>query len=1772
VEPVATGAFQPQQSGSELVQVLDRYLADLQTGQVPDRAQLLAAHPEIAAQLEQCLAGIEFIHHAARSPAGTTAQLGDFRIVREVGRGGMGVVYEAEQLSLKRKVALKVLRFGAVADAEVMKRFQREAETVARLHHTNIVPIFAVGCENGVHYYAMQLIEGRSLAAIVEESRQSLSTLAARDIARWGLQAAEALAHAHQRGVIHRDIKPANLLLDPEGVIWLTDFGLAKRADEVTLTLAGVLIGTPRYMSPEQAASVKQPVDHRTDVYSLGATLYELSTGQPVFQADTPHGVISQILNNEPVAPRQVQPGLPRDLETIILKCLNKEPARRFATAEALAADLRAFLEGRAIKARRPSLAERAVRWAKKQRQSALPAVIAAAATVLLVLGSIVGWGWYKEWRKGQIVLTTDGSGLEAEVLDDNDELVLPPFAVSATPQPTALPAGNYRVRLSAPGPLSEIYQLVIEQGVQQRYEVRLGDRQLWPPLEVTKGFEVVELDGRSDVILLTDTELRRMNGATGKDVWQRSLKEAAQVAGAARTDIEAAFVQSWFDGPGLDRVYRFRPWSARPAPELEGDGNPYLVWACQPNVCIRPWLLAVSANDGKVKWWYGSEHLTGKRDDTSFLTGAVCSPLVADVDGDGKPDLIATFGCVRNDKGPRPWVEAISGRTGRLIWRYAFDRDVEASAKTDDYRVDAGYASLVTEEGGRHIVVVMAGRCLVGLDLRTGKAVWPVRELNFVPFATPVIADLKGDGRPAWLLLKANPQRLNTEDLKLIALSIDGQPLWEHSVAPISQSSGSLPELEWPVVADLDGDGKPEVIVPYHNASLEQNGWVGIEVLDGATGQSRWRSRLSRGYRGAAEYTPIAHFAVGPDLDGDGCRDIFTAALIEERSDDPLHRLTRRLVVAASSGANGRLLWRKQLPLDQGSFGLSPLRWASSGADGRSQLAVSIIGTKVDYLRRETQVQRVAQTLLFSAADGRLQQRWRGVSRVETADFHGDGIPDLYCLRFETEKSAKLYGIRGDLPESRRLGTWQPAITGRPQEDGQTLSIVPPLPLGDLDGDGVPDIIVFHPLHWTDTNQPPTLCACSGKDGRRLWQVDALPGTTGPNTLASKCYSLECLDLDGHGRPEVVVTYRLGQEGGTNEGWLAVLSGPTGKVLWKRQLGGFTIRGNGWTSHTAHNAGQRPELVDLKGDGVLSFLMTVQTEMNRQELHALEALNGRLLWKHSLEPDWTVQALVPFEEVSSGNRTMDFLVTSRFERHDPPFTPSTFRTQEGFVRSQAQEVLTRFQIGRLNGQDGQSKWTWSGPEETECFQYPILADLFGDGRRSVCTLIHDRKRKRYQLLILDCQGQRHQTLDMKPSFDGLNRFQLGSHDLDGSGKEDLLVTGDGKVLALRAASRQLDAAVSLRWEWPMPEANGQIVDIRPAASGQGAVVVVRSAKALHGLDGPTGKPLWEAKLDLGVRGVFGWNAETPGVVLWPRDSPHDDSVDFQPSMRRLPDIRPAVSVIVKCSATVVPLESHIEGLDPSTGKVRWRCEGPGRATVLVPGANSNELPQVWFHTSLPVSTIVRRTLAVRANDQYGLPDVSPVAYEANPGDPWVVLPLPWEGQARSHRAQAIWPGAACLGLLAYFAWARRRRTFIGLTVCFVFIPVVVALLELRQYSGWIAPEQHYAWAAWYWIWPYTLSVAGTIAYGWIGVILIPLIVISLPAKWLGHGLCAIALCTLAVLLWIIISSAGPRENLPWWEQELNLPRGLTFSSPLVWMLAWLLWETRRGLGKSKAT
>jgi WD40 repeat protein/predicted Ser/Thr protein kinase len=321
---------------------------------------------------------------------GGLLRLGDYELLEEVARGGMGVVYRARQLSLNRVVALKVVLRGPVASAGFIQRFRHEAKVVASLRHPNIVTIYDVGEENGSHFLSLEFVEGRSFAELAKGQ-----PLTARRAAGYLKTIAEAVEHAHQRGVLHRDLKPSNILLDIFDQPRVTDFGLAKLLNQDgELTVAGQVLGSPNYMPPEQAAGKTSGAGPPSDVYSLGAILYELLTGRPPFQGETLSSILNQVHNAEPVPPRRLNPGSPADLETICLKCLQKEPARRYATARELADDLGRFLENQPIHARPVPLVERAWLWCLRRPLLAALSAGLAAAVILGVAGVV--WQWRK--------------------------------------------------------------------------------------------------------------------------------------------------------------------------------------------------------------------------------------------------------------------------------------------------------------------------------------------------------------------------------------------------------------------------------------------------------------------------------------------------------------------------------------------------------------------------------------------------------------------------------------------------------------------------------------------------------------------------------------------------------------------------------------------------------------------------------------------------------------------------------------------------------------------------------------------------------------------------------------------------------------------------------------------------------------------------------------------------------------------------------------------------------------------------------------------------------------------------------------------------------------------------------------------------------------------------------------------------------------------------------------------------------------------------------
>jgi serine/threonine protein kinase len=538
----------------DALEVLAADFADrFRKGESPSISEYANQHPELADEIEELFPTISVVeqlkvhqegHSGRRASLGgmRLERLGDFRILNEIGRGGMGIVYEAFQESLGRRVALKVLPKQSLLEPRQLERFRREAQTAARLHHTNIVPVFGVGEHDGYHYIVMQLIRGVGLDALLarlslagdgseaashlgqspvlprQSNRDSDVTSLARamvtgdlwqprnfdtesseiafvekgtnvldDVVRpldsstdaatenvlslrdtqddeasvtivgaapspprdnaptqvglayWrsaatiGQQVAEALQYAHAHHTLHRDIKPANLLLDPQGVVWITDFGLAKAMEQDNVTQAGALVGTLYYMAPEQFSG---KADARSDIYSLGLTLYELVTMRPAFDACHRNSLVGKITLDEPIRPRKVNPRIPRDLETIVLKAIARDPADRYQAAGDLAHDLECFLDDRPIRARRTPAWERLWRWARRNR--ALASLATSVLLLLLAVAVMASLGYVQTRRANieearQRTRAENTSALAIEALDNIFQQFAPDRTVPAS-------------------------------------------------------------------------------------------------------------------------------------------------------------------------------------------------------------------------------------------------------------------------------------------------------------------------------------------------------------------------------------------------------------------------------------------------------------------------------------------------------------------------------------------------------------------------------------------------------------------------------------------------------------------------------------------------------------------------------------------------------------------------------------------------------------------------------------------------------------------------------------------------------------------------------------------------------------------------------------------------------------------------------------------------------------------------------------------------------------------------------------------------------------------------------------------------------------------------------------------------------------------------------------------------------------------------------------------------------------------------------------------
>lgn len=1714
----AEDASQADPQAARLVEVLDEYLGQLKSGKAPDRATLLAAHPDLAEQLADCLAGLEFIHTASKSPeTRPPLSIGDFRIIREVGQGGMGAVYEAEQISLRRRVALKILRFSGVSDPDAIKRFQREAETVARLHHTHIVPIFAVGSERGVNYFAMQFIDGQSLDQVLRDRSGRGERLPCETVAEWGLQAAEALAHAHGRGVIHRDVKPSNLLLDAdESRIWLTDFGLAKKLDDVTLSLTGALLGTPRYMSPEQATATHHQIDHRTDIYSLGATLYELLTGKALFRGESPHQVISQILTTEPDPPRRHRPDLPRDLETILMKCLSKDARQRYNSAAQLADDLRAFLDGRPIAARRAGLIERTGRWIKRQKRSVALTAGAVAGTLLLVVFGVAGGYVWQRSRLAFVMLRSDRPPLVAEWVDGVDH-VIPPATVP-TQNRLEVPAGSYQLRLSSHDRLSQTYDVRLKPGEHFEHKLDLEDQLLWSDVRIDRTYQTARFDwiseanqapidltttkpatviespasSRTDVILFTQDGLQCRLGRTGQSRWDLDLRAGQHPL----LDEQTALVWPWDRfvtstyARGLE-IFDDRPMLVSQADSAQSlwldfnkDGHSDLILATRN----QAYVLAIDGQNGEPLW------VVARGDAATAATptmgqvhprlGAVLYPpqLVSDQDGDHVDDLLATFITLKSEQSPAiRSVELISGATGQPVWRHELpDEDFTLPpSESIPYELrwfhgqGGGYSSggggftvndryylrehpFLERSGPHHylptrpwvsgasnddrpidgspktFVTLMAGRRLVRLDLRNGlPADRPTDDsaadlLEIRPAIQPVAADFDGDGERDLLLLEpASSQQFlpnqKASQLRLAVWSIAKRRwLWKSRVIASlpRQAEMELPLPAWPSAVDTDGDGAAEVLTPIDCSECSTNRnaapWGTLALLDGRTGEPRWQRQLF------AMDQRVEHFIVGPDVDNDEIREIFVATLWAT-TDSPSEK---SLFIDCLSGADGRTVWRTRQPLvglqsSNSNLWLTSLRWHAHGSDAWPQLIVPMLRSDGETADR---------TFLFSAGTGQMMHVAMGVTDMESADFDADGVDDLLLFSRENRRSLSQGGILqavrgvgdeawrqipaspwvpvGDLDsdgvrdlvtkQSRRSFEAISGVTGEMlwQTDVTTPSLVefhasPARPHEggnallardqDLNGDGVADLLLVS--HRGHTQNPrPLMVAISGKTGQRLWQSEAVA-----QVLTSVAW-LDCRDLDDDGNPEIVIAAAFDQGApqrqsfGSDDArlWLVVASGQTGKTQWAEPLS-FDAKSSPLRGYRYEDLSLEASYADLNRDGVTDVVLPAQRSPHdlALEMRGISGKNGQTLWRSPLPND------------ADATESLANVSPAAIGDIDGDGKPEVVVVSSVESRASDGQVQNHVQLELLDGASGKSRWQWKTPADRWRNQNTSRRGLPEDRLRAV--LVRRRSgghfiairlwNKSHELHVLDELGRPVSQRKHVASFDN-QQNRIWAVDVDGDGDDELILIAQSELMLL--SPERLDTP---RWKLSARKADEE------------------------GL------------------------ARILGVVtgLWA-----DGVVDTRADAIRAP-------VVILQTLTA---GQSIHGIDAKTGRFVWTCVGPTPPQTSIHDVPADLLnvasdlipPHVLFQ--FPSTALVRRGVQVT---DLGIPDAASrstwaalsrrqAAIPAVLEDPRLLRPLPWK--PADHEIERM---------SRFVAWS----AFYGITLAVV--PVASLRLTLRR-------------------------------------------------------------------------------------------------------------------------
>jgi outer membrane protein assembly factor BamB/predicted Ser/Thr protein kinase len=1420
---------------------------------------------------------------------------GDYELLEEIARGGMGVVYRARQVNLKRIVALKMILVGQLAHDDDVRRFRAEAQAAAKLEHPHIVPIFEIGEHEGQHYFSMAYIDGESLA-----HRVSRGVLPPREAAEILHKAARAIAFAHVEGVVHRDLKPANILIDQAGEPHITDFGLAKRVGgdrpgetvASNLTATGQVLGTPSYMPPEQAAGNTADVGPLADVYSLGAVLYCLLTGRPPFQAASPIDTLLQVIQQEPVSPRVLNPAIPRDLETICQKCLEKDPARRYASAAELADDLQRYLHDEPIVARPISQAERLVRLAKKHRQMLLRTVATVAASLLVAVGVWSGWVAYRTAQLGAIELRTHGPHLVAEVIDDEDRPVVPSFPVP-TQTPVTLPAGSYRVRLSASGLLSDTWPLEVERGRSQPFDVESRSRLMWPPREIATEdsieTEIVDLKDHASILQIRHGyedgayfhTLQLIDGATGQPAWPngRTLDKNNVPMGRPADE--------WVRLLGVSGVLARDERLTRPLVDLDGDGVRDLVFVARTS----PSLVAFSGRDGSLLWWRrslpflpdGADQQSAEQ--TTVGQGSVVGrATLADINGDGVADALAVFMSARVpfrlpdgkvvSAEQQGWIEAVSGKDGTPLWRQPLEANFDSFLHSSDpgRRFNEATQPLIVRSPAGDEVVLAVDGSLCRFERTTGRVIEQWKDWDVTPLQAPQVADLDGNGVDELLLLSKaadDPSGRNRDRVTLTAVSLHKETLWSTTYQPL-KTEYELRNTARPLffVQDLGNDGRLEVLIPTGEFGYSPDSrWSGVAALDGVTGATLWQRRL---FEARSDSPAVDRLAIGGDLDGDGWREVFAA----------WHGH-----VAALSGRDGNRLWQfdhatassRSVPDTSG-----PLAWGQPGHDGWPLLVVPVAAGPGGQ----------AMTFFLQASTGRVAHTLSEVSAPHIADFNSDGIVDVYYT-VSPQGAPRMMIARGTQSEPwTRLGQWDAIrdvdgdrvddmleaqgnaiFSGRTNQPLWSLHsefydshrhpvLSPPLPHGDLDRDGVPDLIgvqqVLRRITSYSASSENTLAAVSGMTGRRIWIAEGFSLSHGGGGTSASNWSIDYplydwCDLDDDGRAEILVVAN-DHHSSSNRLMLSLLSGSDGRVMWQIPIVLGTI-------------GSRPDpyqrqFEDLNGDGVRDIVAWTplagpgqESNFNAPcELQAFSGHDGRPLWP-----------IVPVALRQGGSRLWPRPAVGDLDGDGQCEVIAARNTGYDPEKGQACELTV------IDGRTGQVKWThaWDGNAQ---ILPPLLVDFDGDGKRSVC--FGNWGADGFQLVMLDAEGRPLPGSPQPISSRGQSAITAlwNTCDLHGDGKQAVLFVNDNQLCALRGPN-------DIAWQWPLGESKqreytssgGVPIDVQSGGKGRPATLVIWAGQAVYGLNAADAAQRWRCDVPWSPGAGF---SSPPEVQLLASDDP----------------------------------------------------------------------------------------------------------------------------------------------------------------------------------------------------------------------------------------------------------------------------------------------------------